>query len=100
MKLWCFIDDGLGYNSDKGISQLKSGFVKSSLRDSGFVGNDVKSIWNVTQTTTWLGVTVNLDLGFFRVFVERESAILRYLERVTATRRGFRPGDYLSLQGF
>ena len=84
VKLCCFIDDGLGTNKGKGITQSQSDLVRYSLKDSGFIVNDQKSVWEVTQVTDWLGVLVDLKGGFFQISGQRESSILHYLDVVAS----------------
>jgi len=60
IKIAIFIDDGIG--TDKNFEKAKQDamFVKKSLKLSGFVVNEEKSVWIPEQKLTWLGISVDL----------------------------------------
>jgi hypothetical protein len=84
VKLCCFIDDGLGASADLETAKTQSDLVRTSLRDSGFVANDQKSVWEPSQATCWLGIVVDLGGGFLRVSDARESNILSLIRHTLA----------------
>ena len=54
-----FLEDGLGAAADYIKATLSSLAVHSDLLKSGFVPNEVKSIWEPSQVITWLGIAIN-----------------------------------------
>ena len=51
-----FLDDGFLLDYKEGTCNLVAQKVKSDLRKSGFITNDVKSIWTPCQVIQWLGI--------------------------------------------
>ena len=51
-----FLDDGFLLDYTEGTCNLVAQKVKSDLRKSGFITNDVKSIWTPCQVIQWLGI--------------------------------------------
>ena len=82
VKFCCFLDDGIGTNISEEVTKLQADFVRSSLRESGFLANQKKSVWAPTQIITWLGIVVNLKEGFFSISESRESSILNWLKSI------------------
>ena len=80
MRICVFIDDGLGTKEGHNLTKMDSNLVRESLGCSGFVANHEKSHWDPTQELTWLGNTVNLNLGTFTVSRKREDALLAALD--------------------
>ena len=54
-----FLDDGLGAASDYTNARVSSFSVHAELLKSGFVLNEVKSLWEPTQVITWLGTVID-----------------------------------------
>lgn len=80
VKFCCYIDDGLGTNLCRAVTQQQSHLVRSTLHKSGFVSNDAKSVWDPTQSTVWLGIDIDLAGGFLRISQERENSVLGGLD--------------------
>ena len=77
-KLCCFINDDLGTSARFDIAKVQPDIVRASLRDSGFVANDDKSVWEPTQVNSRLGVVANLGSGFLWVTDAQDSSILSF----------------------
>ena len=80
VRICVFIDDGLGTKEGYSLTKMDAKLVRESLGLSGFVANHEKSHWDPTQELTWLGNTVNLDLGTYTVSKKREDALLAALD--------------------
>ena len=71
IRITVYLDDGLG--SDCNFSRCKeaSKFVETSLRLSGFLPNDDKSVWQPTPVLVWLGYNIDLSSHTISIPPER-----------------------------
>ena len=83
VRICVFIDDGLGTKSKHPIAKMDAALVRDSLQCSGFVANIQKSHWEPCQELTWLGVTVNLASGTFKISKDREESLLATLSFIS-----------------
>ena len=66
-----FLDDGLGGGTDFFSAKVNSLVVHSDLLKSGFVPNEVKSLWEPVQVITWLCVVLDTTDGTIKATDER-----------------------------
>ena len=66
-----FLNDGLGGGADYISAKLNSLIIHSDLLKSGFVPNEVKSLWEPVQIITWLGVILNTIDGSIKATDDR-----------------------------
>ena len=83
VKICCFIDDGCGAGEDQVRALEHSELVQDTLVKAGFLTND-KSVWEPTQELTWIGYTVDLHKGIFRVADKRVTSLMRSIHNITA----------------
>jgi hypothetical protein len=70
-KIIVYLDDGWSINSSYEKAVTNSNFIQVSLRKSGFLPNDEKSVWTPVQNLTWLGHIFNLERGYLKITKER-----------------------------
>ncbi|XP_057296266.1 uncharacterized protein LOC130625224 [Hydractinia symbiolongicarpus] len=80
MKFSCFIDDGAGTSKTYEATLRASNFVRDSLKKSGFVANNDKSLWSPTQNMTWLGINLDLKKKLFSILSQRLISTLSSLQ--------------------
>ncbi len=51
-----FLDDGWGNGRDIATCKSNSDIVKTDLANAGLISNQEKSVWEPTQTCSWLGL--------------------------------------------
>ena len=71
-----FLDDGFLLDYTEGTCNLVAQKVKSDLRKSGFITNDVKSIWTPCQVIHWLGIVWDSRCATLSVSERRLQGIL------------------------
>ena len=71
IRIACFIDDGAGTAKRFNLAKTHSSFVKNSLKLSGFVVNEEKSVWHPTQKMIWLGIHLDLKNEVYTIPEER-----------------------------
>ena len=84
IRLFTYLDDGAGVDSDFSEAQRVSDMVRADLWRSGFVANDVKSQWVPIQSGELLGYVLNLHAGTFEVPQRRVYAFHHVLRDVIA----------------
>ena len=82
IKIACYIDDGAGFEEDKGLASWKSDFVRESLLRSGFVANIPKSVWDPVQSLVWLGFQIDLVDFSLRVTDRRAGELLALIDGI------------------
>ena len=70
VRITVYLDDGLGSARDFARCEAASKFVETSLKFSGFLPNDSKSIWQPTSCLVWLGYCI--DLSSHIIFIPSE----------------------------
>ena len=79
------LDDGFLLDYTEGTCNLVAQKVKSELRKSGFITDDVKSIWTPCQVIQWLGIVWDSRCATISVSETRLwgilDAILKIFER-------------------
>ena len=71
-----FLDDEFLLDYTEGTCNLVAQKVKSDLRKSGFITNDVKSIWTPCQVIQWLGIVWDSRCATIRISERRLQGIL------------------------
>ena len=71
-----FLDDGFLLDYTEGTCNLVAQKVKSDLRRSDFITNDVKSIWTPCQVIQWLGIVWDSRCATISVNERRLQGIL------------------------
>jgi len=84
IRLFTYLDDGAGADSDFSEAQRVSDMVQADVRRSGFVANDVKSQWVPVQCGELLGYVLNLRAGTFQVPQRRVDTFHHVLRDVIA----------------
>jgi len=77
VKIVVYLDDGCGSAESSEVAQGHSTFVRSTLRNAGFVVNNTKSQWEPVQSLVWLGLNWDLVSGTFYITNNR---IVKFLE--------------------
>ena len=67
IKIFTYLEDGIGGGPIKEISQAISRRVQSDVDSSGFLWHPEKSSWEPSQSGEVLGFLVDLEKGFFQV---------------------------------
>ena len=71
-----FLDDGYLLDYTEGTCDVVAQKIKSDLRKSGFITNDVKSIWTPCQVIQWLGLVRDSRCATLSVSGRRLQGIL------------------------
>ncbi len=66
-KIALYLDDGIGTAVGRGATRDISCEVQSDLRNSGFVVNEGKSVWEPSPTLEWLGLLWDLQNGVLQI---------------------------------
>ena len=82
VKIACFIDDGAGTAPTFEQAERQSYFVKNSLKLSGFIANEEKSVWIPIQKMTWLGINADLKNKIFTISNERIDSVVSSLQLI------------------
>ena len=80
VKVFCFLDNGLGIAYTYPDAFSCSNFVITTLINSGFVPNITKSIWIPCQHTIWLGIEVDTNTNILSITSSRITSILNKIE--------------------
>ncbi len=60
-KVIVYLDDGLGFHEDRLIAQLQADEVRHDLKAAGFLEQETKCHWRVSQEMVWLGHLLDLE---------------------------------------
>ncbi len=82
IKICVYIDDGLGVEKYCALATKHSKIVEESLEKSGFLANKVKSVWDPTQTISWLGITVDLKEGIMCITEKRVKVLYETINSI------------------
>ena len=77
-----YIDDGIivSQNAQEAIRNVE--LIRGSLKDAGFVVNEEKSHWELSQSGTWLGFSIDLEKGEIAIPEEKTRQLSSMLEAV------------------
>uniref|UniRef100_A0A7M5V2U7 Reverse transcriptase domain-containing protein n=1 Tax=Clytia hemisphaerica TaxID=252671 RepID=A0A7M5V2U7_9CNID len=76
IKICVFLDDGGGTESNLVKAISSSNFVKRSLKSSGFVVNQEKSVWHPQKRLTWLGVIIDFSENAYFITEKRIETLI------------------------
>eukprot|EP00111_Clytia_hemisphaerica_P009430 TCONS_00027673-protein len=76
IKICVFLDDGGGTESNLVKAISSSNFVRRSLKSSGFVVNEEKSVWHPQKRLTWLGVIIDFSENAYFITEKRIEALI------------------------
>ena len=79
------MDDGLSVAESFSEAICNSQFVQETLQKSGFIVNCEKSVWELQEVMTWLGITLDLTAKIFGISNTRIESILNKLNNLTST---------------
>ena len=82
IKICVYIDDGLGVENSSVLARKHSKIVERSLLKSGFLANKTKSIWEPTQTISWLGISTDLHQGVMYITEKRVKTLFETLNSI------------------
>ena len=76
-----FLDDGWGNGRDIATCKSDSDIVKADLANAGLIANQEKSVWEPTQTCSWLGLIWHskegrIEISERRIELQKRSRIL------------------------
>ena len=84
IKIWVYIDDGLGASPSLDLAVKEAEFVRNSLTQCGFIINSETSVWQPQKELIWLGIKINLiNLRF----IIPENRMLSIMESIQARDR-------------
>ena len=76
IKICVFLDDGGGTECNLVKATYSSNFFRHSLKLSGFVVNEEKSIWHPQKRLTWLGVIIDFSENAYFITEKRIEALI------------------------
>lgn len=82
VRITVYLDDGLGSARDFARRDAASLFVKTSLRLSGFLPNDSKSIWQPTSCLVWLCYCIELSIHTLSIPSERILSVVQVIDSI------------------
>jgi len=77
-----FLDDGFLLDYTESASNLVSQKVKSDMRKSGFISNDVKSVWTPSLVIQWLGIVWDSRCATISVSERRLQGIVEVIVKI------------------
>ena len=83
VKIACFLDNGLGIAYTYQDALSCSNFVKTTLKNTGFVPNVTKSIWIPCERIIWLGIEIDINNNILSISSSRITSILNKIEFLT-----------------
>ena len=74
------MDDGWATVRDRESCRIKARDVRADLCNAGFVVNEDKWVWGLTQVLDWLGITWNSALGSLEIVERRIVKIINSID--------------------
>lgn len=87
IKILVYIDDGFGVADSKDIAQRQSTLTKQDLQSAGFLVQNEKCKWQVSQQLRWLGFDVDLRFPTISVPLEKVEALRAMIRNVLIWRK-------------
>ena len=94
-----FLDDGWLIDSDRDTCAVLATNIWTDLRKAGFITNDEKSQWYLSQVLEWLGIIWNAINGTITISERRENSIAKSVDRILLSGRLLSARDLASLLG-
>ena len=82
IRIFTYLDDGAGAACNFQDALQTSQRVRQDIKDSGFVANETKSVWEPVQTGELLGFIMDLSAGKFIVPDRRVTALKKMIQQI------------------
>ena len=87
IKAVLYIDDGVIISHDVQDALENISIIQGSLSEAGFVVNEEKSCWELSQVGRWLGFVIDLSKGVLEIPREKTQDLVSLLERAQRENR-------------